>query len=143
MRRILGALTLALSTMFIAFPAPAADMDDARSVAVNILNSLERRKNAEIWDQQVSSWFKEKMTREAFFANNAFLQAQLGGPSSARNLVQQNHTDGDPKVNYKGDIFSFTFSTTYPTSKVYESIVLIREEGSYKLSGLYFVPNPN
>lgn len=144
MRKFLGTLLVVLAVMFIATPAPAADdIDDARSAAVSILNSIESKKSSAVWDQQVSSWFKGNMTRDAFLANMAFMQAQLGGVSSARKLVQQNRSDGDPKVNYKGDVFSFIFATTYPTSKVYENIVLIREGGTYRLSGLYFVPNPN
>lgn len=143
MRKFLGILIITLSAIFLATPTLAADIDDARSVAVSILNSFESKKASVVWDQQVSSWFKDKMTRDAFLANSTFMQTQLGGVSSARKLVQQNRSDGDPKVNYKGDVFSFTFSTTYPTSNVYENIVLIREGGTYKMSGLYFVPNPN
>lgn len=143
MSKFLATLLVSLATMFISTTAPAADIDDARSVAVSILNTLEKKKSAAVWEQQVSSWFKDKMTRDAFLANMTFIQAQLGGVSSARNLVQQNFSDGDPKAGYKGEVFSFTFTTTYPTSKVYENVILIREEGKYKLSGIFFVPNPN
>lgn len=144
MKKFLGTLLIALSTIFTALPVLAADdLDDARSVAISILKLIETKKGSTVWSERVSSWFKENMTRDAFLANTAFMQSQLGGISVDRKIVQQNLSDGDPRVNYKGDVFSFTFATTYPTGKVYENIVLIREEGTYKMSGLYFVPNPN
>lgn len=143
MKKLFSVLVIALSALFFAVSAFAADIDDARSVAVSILKKMEDRKNAEVWDQHVSPWFKSNTTRDAFLANLTFMQAQLGGVSSSRTLIQQNYADGDPKVNYRGDIFSFVFSATYPASKIYENIVLIRDGSNYKLSGLYFVPNPN
>jgi hypothetical protein len=97
--------------------ARADDMSDARASGTTILSKLEQRKNAEVWQSDVSDWFKERMTRDAFLANMAIIQAQLGGSSSDRKLVQQNKADGNPRSGYKGQIFSFTFATTFPGAK--------------------------
>jgi hypothetical protein len=121
----------------------ADDISDARAVGITILRKLEQRKNAEVWQSDVSEWFKEKMTRAAFLANMTMIQAQLGGPSLDRELVQQNQADGNAQHNYKGQIFSYTFATTFPAAKAYETIVLIREGGAFKLAGFNYVPNPN
>jgi len=118
-------------------------VSDARASGTTILRKLEQRKNAEVWESDVSDWFKERMTRDAFLANTAIAQAQLGGSGTDRKLVQQNQADGDPRSGYKGQIFSFMFATTFPGAKAYEMITLTREGGAYKLSGLNYVPNPN
>ena len=123
--------------------AHADEMSDARAVGTAILRKLEQHKNAEVWDVDVSDWFKERMTRDAFLANTAITQAQLGGIGTDRKLIQQNLADGDPSSDYKGTVFSFMFATTFPGVKAYEMIILIREGGAYKLSGLNYVPNPN
>jgi len=129
--------------LFFINTASADDMSDARKSAVDILIKLEQGKNTEVWESSVSNWFKERMTRDAFLANLTIIRAQLGGPGADRKLVQQNRADGDPASGYKGSVFSFTFSATFPGAKVYEMIVLIREGNSYKISGLNFLPNPN
>lgn len=123
--------------------AHADEMSDARASGTAILHKLEQRKNAEVWDSDVSDWFKDKMTRAAFLANLTMIQAQLGGIGAHRTLVQQNKADGVPGSGYKGPVFSFIFDTTFPAAKVYEMIVLIPEHGTYKISGLNYVPNPN
>lgn len=123
--------------------ARADDMSDARAAGKSILSKLEQRKNAEVWQSYVSDWFKERMTEDAFLANMTMVQAQLGGSGVGRKLVQQNRMDRDPKSGYKGDIFSFMFATTFPGAKAYETIVLIREGGAYKISGINYLPNPN
>ena len=123
--------------------ANADDMTDARVSGTTILRKLEQGKNAEVWASDVSDWFKKNMMRDAFLANMAITQAQLGGSGTDRKLIQQNQADGDPRSGYKGKIFSFMFATTFPGANAYEMITLIPEGGAYKLSGLNYVPNPN
>lgn len=133
-----------LCTLFFASIVHADDMSDARIIAISILSKLEQEKNVEVWEKDVSEWFKERMTKDAFLANMTLVRTQLGSsPGVDRKLVQQNRADSDPSFNYKGDVFSFMFSTTFPGARVYEMIGLIREGTSYKLSGIRFIPNPN
>lgn len=124
-------------------PVLADEMSDARSVATQILSKLDQRRNAEIWDSEVSNWFKARMTRDAFLANLTMFQAQFGSPGAQRKLIQQSQSQGDVQSGYKGAVYSFMFSATYPVAKAYEVIVLIREDGKFRISGLYFQPNPN
>jgi hypothetical protein len=134
---------VALCSSLTAAPTIAQDIDSARAIAVSILAKVEQRKNSDVWDNHVSNWFKQRMTREAFLANMALVQGQLGGAGTGRKLVQQNLSDRDPQSGYTGQIFSFMFATTFPAAKTYEMIVLIREDGAYRMSGLNFIPNPN
>ncbi|MGF6961203.1 DUF4019 domain-containing protein [Paraburkholderia youngii] len=108
-------------------------MSDARAAALKILGKLEQKQNKEVWNANVSDWFKEKMTEEAFLANMTLIQAQLGGIGNNRKLIQENQADGDPRSGYQGTVYSFMFSTTFPVAKVYEMIILIREGGNYKI----------
>lgn len=123
--------------------AVADEISDARAAGIRILENLEQRKNAGVWSSGISDWFKERMTRDAFLANMTTVQAQLGGIASERKLVQQNRTESNPPTGYTGPIFSFMFATTFPAAKTYESVVMIREGGIYKVSGLNWIPNPN
>ena len=82
-------------------------------------------------------------SQAAFLANLTVAQSKLGGTGSDRKIVQQNTADGDPQSGYKGAVYTFTFATTFPSMKAYEIIVLIRENGTYRISGLNYIPNPN
>lgn len=123
--------------------AVADEISDARVAGIRVLEDLEQRKNTGVWSSGISDWFKERMTRDAFLANMTIVQAQLGGIASERKLVQQNRTDSNPPTGYTGPIFSFLFATTFPAANIYESVVMIREGGVYKVSGLNWIPNPN
>ena len=132
-----------LLSLLVCWPASAAELDDARALAVQILQKLEQGKRRDVWASDVSEWFKQRMTEDAFLANTTVAQAQLGGVSSERKLIQQDQAEGNPTSGYKGIVFSFMFGTTFPVAKAYEQIVLIKEGGAYKLSSINYVPNPN
>lgn len=121
----------------------ADETDDARAVALNILETLEQRKNAEVWETSVSTWFKDKMTREAFLANMTVIQSQLGGKGTGRHLIQQNTSDSNAQYGYTGKVYSFMFGTRFPAANVYEMIVMMKEGNAYRLSGINYTPNPN
>jgi hypothetical protein len=123
--------------------AIADEMSDAREASIRVLEDLEQRKNASVWNAGMSEWFKERMTNDAFLANMTTVQAQLGGAASDRKLVQQNRADSNPPTGYKGPVFTFMFATTFPAAKTYETVVMIKEGGLYKVSGLNWIPNPN
>lgn len=123
--------------------ARADDISDARAAGLDILLKLEQGKVKETWDTDVSSWFKDQMTRDAFLANMAFTRAQLGAPSSSRVLIQQMKADALPVYSYKGSTYSFMFKTVYPAANFYENVILVREGDRYKVFGLTFLPNPN
>ncbi len=136
-------LSLVLLMSLTCQPVLADQTDDARMVAIGILKKFETKNNSDVWESHVSDWFKKKITRDAFLANMTITQSQLGGIGSGRTLIQQNTADGDPQTGYTGKVYSFLFATTYPLAKVYEMIVLIRESTNYRLSGIYYTPNPN
>ncbi len=121
----------------------ADQTDEARAVAMTILQKLEQKKNSEVWESHESNWFKERTTKPAFLANMTLIQSQLGGIGSHRELVQQNLANSSPQVGYRGEVYSFMFATTFPSANVYEMIVMIKEDSTYRLSGIQYTPNPN
>lgn len=136
-------ISLALLMSLVYQPVLADQTDEARAVAIDILKKIETKNNSELWQNHVSDWFKKKITRDAFLANMTITQSQLGGIGAGRTLIQQNTADGDSQTGYTGKVYTFLFATTYPLAKVYEMIVLIRENTDYRMSGIYYTPNPN
>lgn len=137
--KLFAALFLAIYTSI----AQADDISDAREAGITILRNLERGMYKSVWNENVSDWFKQRMTRDAFLANMTTIQLQLGGAATQRRPIQQNRNQGNAQIGYKDTIYTFTFATAFPSSNAYETIVLIREGGQYKLSGINWVPNPN
>ena len=117
--------------------------DDARAVAIDILQKLEVRKNSEVWESHVSNWFKDKTAKAAFLANMTVIQSQLGGKGTDRELIQQNTANGSPQFGYTGKVYSFMFATKFSAANVYEMIVMIKEDNAYRLAGIQYTPNPN
>jgi len=129
------------TTIIFSASAHADDMSDARSAATLILKKLEQRKNREVWDSDVSDFFKKSITKQAFLGNMTVIEAQLGGPSSQRELIQQNKANG--VAGYKGMVYSFMYASEFPAANAYEMIVVVNEDGNYKLAGINYIPNPN
>lgn len=138
-----GVFGIIILTILIGGIAIADPTKDPLAVATDILRKLEQKKNTEVWQTHVSDWFKSKMSKDAFLANMTIVQSQLGGEGSNRQLIQQSTADGDPGTGYTGKVYSFMFSTKFPGSKVYELIVLIREDDAFRVSGINYTPNPN
>jgi hypothetical protein len=134
---VAGALWLPLSD------AVADDMADAREQGTIILEKIQIGQSKSVWDANISGWFKQRMTKDAFLANTVFTRAQLGGVGTGRVVIQQNKGDGAPQLGYQADLFSFIFATNFPSGKFYETVTLVREDGTFKLTGMNFLPNPN
>lgn len=140
---ILFRLALVVFVVSFASLVAADDIDDARDVSRSILEKLENKEFAKVWDDNVSEWFKDKTTKPAFLGNMTITHRQLGGISKSRVLIQQNQSDGDLASGYSGEVFSFMYETGFPNAKVYETIVLIFDGDDLKLAGFNYVPNPN
>jgi hypothetical protein len=120
-----------------------SEMDGARNTAARILQDLQKKKFSDVWENDVSNWFKNNATKPAFMGNMTVIHNQLGGQSFKRELIQQGKADGDSATGYVGDVFSFMYQTEFPRAKVYETIYLVVEAGTYKLAGINYIPNPN
>lgn len=123
------------STTIITVKRDDTNVDLARVVGIAVLQKLEQRKNEEVWQSHVSDWARNKITKEAFLANMTMIQSKLGGMGSDRELIQQSVADVNVATGYKGETFTFLYSTSFLTGKVYEKVLLIHEGNTYQLAG--------
>lgn len=136
-------MSLVIFAVSLASFVVADEIDDARDVSRDILEKLESKQFAKVWDDNVSVWLKDKTTKPAFLGNLTIIHAQLGGASTDRVLIQQNQSDGDVSSGYSGRVFSFMYETRFPNAKVYETVVVIFDGEDLRLAGFNYVPNPN
>lgn len=136
---VFAAALLALGT-----PAPAQDTEansrSATDAARLILSLLGENKLNTLWNNHVSGWYKNTVNKDVFMSSLSMGRAQLGPPQSARvsNVIYSN-----AEKDFRGDIYSVTFETVYPTGKFFERIVVIKEQdGVFRLSGLWVAPAP-
>lgn len=123
--------------------AHASELDEAQRVAVIFLDKIGSSQFDLAWEDDISQSFKKTITKEAFFANISSIRIQTGGKGADRKLIRRSTANLPPDAEISGRIFSFTFSSTYPATKIYESVVLIKEKGKFKIIGFNYVPNPN
>ncbi|RIA31895.1 uncharacterized protein DUF4019 [Ectopseudomonas oleovorans] len=109
----------------------------SEKAARNILKLLSEKKYADLWDGQISDWFKLKKNKDAFVADMTIGRSQLG-ELSASELVSAEGTNYDPSTGYKGPIYSVTFINTYTSGKYFERLVVIKEkDGDFRLAGIW------
>jgi len=121
----------------------AADQDDARRAASDILTSLRTGQYPKLWDSQTSEFFKSKLTRDSFVANMSMGRQQLGSPTGDPRFVDMAYSQSDPATGFKGEIYAFNFLCSYSAGNFYERIVVVKEsDGKFRLSGIWGSPAP-
>lgn len=119
----------------------AADQDDARKAASEVLSSLRGGQYAKLWDTQTSAFFKAKLTRDSFLANMAIGRQSLGSPVGNPKFVDMAYSQSDPPSGFKGEIYAFNYLSSYATGNFYERIVVVKEQdGKFRMSGLWGAP---
>jgi hypothetical protein len=97
---------------------PAAASPDGKVHAVaaakTMIESLGAKQYSEIWDGQLSQWYKDRCgdNKQSFLANLVFSRAQLGVLQGA-DIIDANYSNMDPSSGYAGDIYIVRFATTY------------------------------
>ena len=131
-----------LSLFFSSEPL-ADERQSATKAARDIVSALSDRKFIQIWDTQMSQFFKDRITKDSFLANMSIGRSQIGNLNSSK-IVDVRYTERDPASGYEGKIYSFTFLNIYAVGKFYEQIIVIKEnDGIYRLSGLWGSPAPS
>ncbi|MEW6427911.1 MAG: DUF4019 domain-containing protein [Thermodesulfobacteriota bacterium] len=114
-----------------------ANRDASEKAAANILSMLAKKQYYDLWDSQISDWFKRTVTKEAFIANMTLGRARIGELVDSK-TISNDFSDFDPSSGYKGTIHSVTFLNTYTNGKFFERIVVIKEkDGSFRLAGIW------
>jgi hypothetical protein len=125
------------------FAVRADDAEQATLAAKKVQTLIAEDRLNTLWDTLVSKVWKSKVDKNVFLANLSQGRFSVGGPSMSSQLVDVNYTDRDPGSGYKGDIYTCRFLTKYPAGSFYESIVMIKEDGQFKLAGAWAAPAPS
>ncbi len=121
----------------------AADQDDAKKAASEILASLHTAQYTKLWDTQTSEFFKSKLTRDSFLANMTMGRQQLGTPTGNPKFIDMAYSQSDPSSGFKGEIYAFNYLSSYTVGNFYERVVVVKEQdGKFRMSGLWGSPAP-
>lgn len=121
----------------------AADQDDARNAASDILTAIQGGEYSKLWDTKTSAFFKSKLTKDSFLANMTMGRQQLGSSTGAPKFVDMAYSQNDPATGFKGEIYAFNYLSSYAAGKFYERIVVVKEQdGKFRMSGLWGAPAP-
>lgn len=127
---------LAASTVF------AGDREDADKAAKAVLTSLQNKNYEGVWNNQMSEFFRTKMTKDSFLANMTIGRQQLGTLTESK-FIDMAYSQIDPASGIKGEIYGFNYLNTYSAGNFYERIVVIKEkDGKFRLAGLFGSPAP-
>lgn len=127
---------LAASTAF------AGDREDADKAAKAVLTSLQNKNYEAVWDNQMSEFFRSKMTKDSFLANMTMGRQPIGTLTESK-FIDMAYSQIDPASGTKGEIYAFNYLNTYTAGKFYERVVVIKEkDGKFRLAGLFGSPAP-
>jgi hypothetical protein len=120
--------------------AKAADQDNAADAANSILQSIHDHQYENLWNTQTSEFFKKLTTRDSFVANLSLGMQRLGAVNDYK-LIDMSYSQNDPATGFTGEIYAFTYLTSYSAGKFYERVVVVKEgDGEFRLSGLWGSP---
>jgi hypothetical protein len=138
-RQLLGALFgLAIaSPVRLAF---SAERDDAEAAARRIMKLLGDKNFETLWEQ-TSDWYKSKIgnNKVSFVANFSISRYPIGRLKSST-IIDVQPFSSDPSTGFTGKGYAVTFQNSYETGNSYERIVVIEENGKFKMAGAWGVP---
>ncbi|MDX0070892.1 hypothetical protein [Sinorhizobium meliloti] len=134
MRNFLATFVAIIS---LAFPqvAGATDRELAVASAQNIMQALGDKNFSHLWDSLTSDWFKQQVGGKQGFVANMSIQRQVIGSLIETTVLEVAHFNRDPISGLSADIYQVTFHNRYSNFNAYEFIVVIEENGEYKMSG--------
>jgi hypothetical protein len=130
----------------ISMPAAAAlaqdDQTEAVSAAKGIMASLANKDFEGLWNEQTSDYFKNwsKGNKDAFIAKMSISRSTIGNITESNVLDLQ--VSPSTASDYVGTMYTVTFANNYTTGSSYEYVIVIKEGGSFKMSGFGGVPKP-
>jgi hypothetical protein len=139
---LLAVLMLALLAEPALAKCPDQDQDCLASedVANSVVDELDNGRIHEMWDRHAGNYFRSQVTENVFLAASAGPVATLSIGVAARTIAQQgpavDPASGKP---YYGRLYKVTLKSG---AVYFETVSLVKEDGAYKLSGLYLVPAP-
>lgn len=143
--KILKGLIVSFALLF-AFQLPANAQHPDAKIAVNaaegILKNFAVNQYKQVWSQQTSKFFKDRMKESEFITGISFQRSSLGTLNSHK-IEDVKYFSRDPSSGFQGDIFAVMFRTNYNAGEFLEQIVVVKDaDGTYRMSGFHGVPAP-
>jgi hypothetical protein len=97
-----------------------------------------------LYRTQVGTRVREELSEAAFVEQNAALRSQVGGSGEQRVLVDAGSmsTMNTPSGPVSGTFYFVRLKARYPAGMAYEDIYLEREDGHWKVVGIWLLPAP-
>ena len=135
-RRIFALILAGAVSLFSAAPH-ADERDDAIAAAKAVIAALAENKFDLIWDKLASDRYKNEMgfTRELFVAGLPVTRRQIGRLTSSTVLYVR-YDPPNPNWAFKGKAYVVIFENVYTTGTRQEGVLIIEENGQFKMSGL-------
>ncbi len=144
MKKIINFLCVAILSFLVSVTSFAEEKDDARHASFQILSLLRTGQYSTLWDNDMSAFFKSKVTKSSFLANMAMGRAQLGNPLGNPEFIDETYSKYDPQSGFRGSIYSFTYKSSYKNGNFYERIVVLKEkDGVFRMAGIWGAPAGN
>src|SRR5688572_10011017 len=96
-------IVLVLGLVMFSGGAWGDERQSAIDASQRIMTLLSEGRYGELWDRQISEFFKDRMTEDSFFANMTMGRSQLGKLVGSE-IVDVQYTEQDPATGYKGNI---------------------------------------
>lgn len=143
MKTAFSALFAAILSAVTPAPLSADERDDAIDAAVLVMDHLGNKKFGDLWDNLTSDWFKSSTgaNKQSFIANMTIARQPIGSLMQS-DILDVKYMTSIPGANYTGKIYIVTFSNSYSTGKSFEQIVVVDENGVFKMSGFFGAPQP-
>jgi hypothetical protein len=113
------------------------EREDATAAAKTVIAALAEKKFPLIWDTLACDWYKNDigLTRELFPVGLTSARRQIGQLTSST-VLHVRYTAPQPTAGFKGKSYAVIFQNVYTTGTRYEGVVIIEENGQFKMAGL-------
>lgn len=116
------------------------EADDARAASDKIMALMSEGRYTSIWQRHMSKYFKEIMTFDDFKARVSQGRDFLGEIKSKK-VIGMAYSDSEPNSGYNGAVYAFTYLNQYTKVNIYESVVVIDQDGKgFKMAGFWVKP---
>lgn len=141
-KRFLPAVLAVFVLLFISAAARSQTTNPVEAVAVGFLRTLDTGDLDSLYDKSASPVLQQSMSRKTFTQQAGAYKINWGGPAKSRQLVGSQELDQVPGSTTKGEFYYFRYKTSFPNVVLYQDVLLEKVSGSWKVSGLWFLPVP-
>jgi hypothetical protein len=118
-----------------------AQDSSAENAAKNFVTRLDVGDLGNLYEIELSPYFKQMVKKDVFVSNSAMIKIQAGGPAQARQMVGGQAFAHTP-TGQTGVFYYVRFKTKFPNALVFQDIYLEQVDRKWKVSGYWVFPAP-